>query len=149
MTNCWTFNSNSHSYGDYFLYRCVFGAKDRGASGHGVRAKKRRAITGCPAFLKMIPQYVGEPGSVVGYILQRPKNPHNDDHSLETADMVKMNSALVDMVAYQLSLGKSVGEVRDTMRAKHDKVAEKHFLDAGGRKMDYQVVANILRHPKR
>jgi hypothetical protein len=60
-----------------------------------------------------------------------------------------MNTALVDMVAYQLSLGKSVGDVRDLMRAKHDPVAERHFLDAGARKMDYQVVANILRHPKR
>jgi hypothetical protein len=63
--------------------------------------------------------------------------------------MAKMNSALVDMVAYQLFLGKSIGDVRDIMRAKHDPVAEKHLLDAGGRKMDYQVVANILRHPKR
>ena len=150
MTNCWNFNSNSSQYGDYFLYRCVFGAKGRGTAGHGVRAKKRRAITGCPAYLKMIPQYVGEPRRVVGYVLQRlNKNPHNDDHSLDTADMVRMNSALVDMVAYQLSLGKSIGDVRDIMRAKHDTVAEKHFLDAGGKKMDYQVVANVLKHPKR
>jgi hypothetical protein len=149
MTNCWSFNSNSYQYGDHFLYRCVFGAKGRETVGHGVRAKKRRAVNGCPAYLKMIPQYVGEPRRVVGYVLQRLKSPHNDDHTLDTADMARMNTALVDMVAYQLSLGKSVGDVRDLMRAKHDKVAEKHFLDAGGRKMDYQVVANILRHPKR
>ena len=151
MTNCWSFSSNSHNYGDYFLYRCVFGAKGRETSGHGVRAKKRRAINGCPAYLKIIPQYAGEDRDreVVGYTFKRLKNPHNDDHSLDTADMAKMNATLVDMVAYQLSLGKSIGDVRDIMRAKHDKVAEQHFLDAGGRKLDYQVVANILRHPKR
>jgi len=149
MTNCWSFNSNSYQYGDHFLYRCVFGSKRRETAGQGVRAKKRRAVNGCPTYLKMIPQYVGEPRRVVGYVLQRLKGPHNDDHTLDTADMARMNTALVDMVAYQLSLGKSVGDVRDLMRAKHDKVAEKHFLDAGGRKMDYQVVANILRHPKR
>jgi hypothetical protein len=73
----------------------------------------------------------------------------NDDHSIDTADVAKMNSALVDVVAYQLSLGKVIGDVRDVKRAKHDPVAEKHFLDAGGSKLDYQVVANILRHPKR
>jgi hypothetical protein len=149
MTNCWSFNSNSYQYGDHFLYRCVFGAKGRGTAGYGVRAKKRRAVNGCPTYLKMIPQYVGEPRRVVGYVLQRLKSPHNDDHTLDTADMARMNTTLVDMVAYQLSLGKSVGDVRDLMRAKHDPVAERHFLDAGGRKMDYQVVANILRHPKR
>lgn len=60
--------------------------------------------------------------------------------------MARMNSALVDMVAYQLSLGKSISEARDIMRAKDDKVAEQHFIDAGGPNLDCQVVANIARH---
>ena len=63
--------------------------------------------------------------------------------------MARMNSALVDMVVYQLSLGKSISEARDIMCAKDDKVAEQHFIDAGGPKLDYQVVANIARHYKR
>jgi hypothetical protein len=61
------------------------------------------------------------------------------------ADGTVAKAAVVDEVLAD----EMVNEVDAILEEAYDEtVAEKLFLDVGGRKMDYQVVANILRRPK-